>query len=184
MFPHLRLFDLKTGLMSISQCIYRSYWPFSGNNQILIHKPLGKICIYIGGSEWIQEMAWCGERWFSVLSVPAEPSRSRAVSPEPSAASSTPKARSRASQAAATAQPTQGHCAGCPCATHIDQVLLEAFPQVFNECSLAGEVFQQDKVLHPDAVPGCQSALHGQPDAVGSQSLQPKNRELGVAVGL
>lgn len=76
--------------------------------------------------------------------------------------------------AANSLQVTDGHPGDCPCATHIDQVLLEAFPQVLNECSFAGEVFQQDKVLHPDTVPRRQSALHGQPDAVGSQSLQPK----------
>lgn len=139
-------------------------------------------------------MEGCGESWFSVLSVPPHPKRSSAVSPQPSVTA--PRAGG-CQQHPQSAEQSSGfisgssHCPAhpgtlccCPRATHIDQVLLEAFPQVFNECSLAGEVFQQDKVLHPDTVPGCQSALHGQPDAVGSQSLQPKNRELGVPVGL
>lgn len=181
--------------MSISQCIYRSLtfsWD-AGNNQILIHWRKC-IYIYIGGSEWIQEMEGCGESWFSVLSVPPHPKRSSAVSPQPSV---TAPRVGGCQQHPQSAEQSSGfisgssHCPAhpgtlccCPRATHIDQVLLEAFPQVFNECSLAGEVFQQDKVLHPDTVPGCQSALHGQPDAVGSQSLQPKNRELGVPVGL
>lgn len=93
------------------------------------------------------------------------------------------RAKPGLSCAANTLQATEAHCGHYPCATHIDQVLLEAFPQVLNECSFAGEVFQQDKVLHPDAVPGGQSALHGQPDAVGSQSLQTKAQGSGDGCG-
>ncbi len=45
---------------------------------------------------------------------------------------------------------------------YIDEVFSEASPEVFYEGCLAVVVFQQDKVLHSDPVPGGQGALHHQ----------------------
>lgn len=79
-------------------------------------------------------------------------------------------------------QVTEEHSGVCHSATHIDQVLLEALPQVLNECCFTGEVLEQDKVLDPHPVTGGQSTLHGQPNAVGPCSLQPKQSKVGISM--
>lgn len=60
--------------------------------------------------------------------------------------------------------------------THIDQVLFEAFAQVLYEGRLTGVVLQQDKVLHPHSVSGCQGRLHHRPHAVTGYHLQEDER--------
>lgn len=45
---------------------------------------------------------------------------------------------------------------------YINEVFSEAPPQIFYEGCLAVVVFQQDKVLHPNPVPGSQRTLHDQ----------------------
>lgn len=81
------------------------------------------------------------------------------------------------SGANAQIQVTDEHFGFCHSATHIDQILLEALTQVFNKSCFAGEVLEQDKILHPHTVAGRQSALHGQPNTVSPRSLQPKAEE-------
>lgn len=45
---------------------------------------------------------------------------------------------------------------------YINEVFSEAPPQIFYEGCLAVVVFQQDKVLNPNPVPGSQRTLHDQ----------------------
>lgn len=43
---------------------------------------------------------------------------------------------------------------------YIDEIFSEAPSQVLNEGCLTVVIFQQDKVLHSDPVPGSQGTLH------------------------
>lgn len=44
--------------------------------------------------------------------------------------------------------------------THINEILVEAFPQVVQEGALAGVGVQEHKVLEAHAIPGVQGGLH------------------------
>lgn len=61
---------------------------------------------------------------------------------------------------------------------YIDEVFSKASPQVLYEGCLAVVVFQQDKVLHPDPVPGSQGALHHQTHSSFNINLLQEEREL------
>lgn len=55
--------------------------------------------------------------------------------------------------------------------THVDEVLFKPFAQVLDEGRLTGVVLQEDKVLHPHSVSGCQGRLHHSPHPVTSHHL-------------
>lgn len=60
--------------------------------------------------------------------------------------------------------------------THVNEVLVEAFPQVVQECRLTGVGIQEDKVLDAHAVPSCQSRFHVPQDLAAPllQALIPR----------
>ena len=60
---------------------------------------------------------------------------------------------------------------------YIDEVFSKASPQILYEGCLTVVVFQQDKVLHPDPVPGSQGALHHQADSSLYIHLLEEERE-------
>lgn len=60
--------------------------------------------------------------------------------------------------------------------SYINEVLLKALAKVLDERHLAGVVLQQDKVLHTHTVPGCQGALHHDPDSVTAHCLREKEQ--------
>lgn len=59
--------------------------------------------------------------------------------------------------------------------THVNEILVEAFPQVVQEGTLARVGVQENKVLDAHAIPGCQGGLHVPQDLVTPhlQALYP-----------
>lgn len=71
----------------------------------------------------------------------------------------------------------QTHAVTAASPTHIDEVFFEALAQVLDERRLAGVVLQQDEILHPHPVSGCQGRLHHSPHPVTRHHLEEEEKE-------